>query len=128
MKNFFKRDITAYVVIVFILLVLISIFLKLNKPITVTLTTSDNPIVNEPVVVGIEVEKHMSHYTPDTFTIELTHKYNSNDTTTFDLAPYENGLYEFIFTPSYSGPYLLKFTIVDDGSKQYETKTLTIEQ
>lgn len=128
MKDFLKRDLTPYVIGGFLILLVLSIFLNYNKPLTYTMTTSANPTVDKPVTVSFEVEKRMAHYSPDTFTVELTNKYNSNDTYTFDLNPYENGYYEFIFTPSYSGDYLVKLTLSIDGTTQYFTEAINVKQ
>lgn len=128
MRDFFKRDLTPYVIGIFLFLLGLSIFLYYNKPLTYSMTTSATPTVDLPVTVDFEVEKRMAHYSPDTFTVELTHKYNSNDTYTFVLSPYQVGRYEFIFTPSYSGDYLVKLTLDFEGVTQYFTETISVEQ
>ncbi|WOO87113.1 hypothetical protein RZE82_08345 [Mollicutes bacterium LVI A0039] len=128
MREFFKRDFTPYVIGGFLIILVVSIFLSYNKPLTYKMTYSENPTVDSPVTVDFEVNKRMSHYSPQTFTVELTHKYNSNETYTFDLAPYEVGRYEFIFTPSYSGDYLVKLKLNIDGTTQYFNETINIQQ
>lgn len=128
MRDFLKRDLTPYVIGGFIVLLIISIVFNYNRPLSYTMTTSDKPTVDQPVTVDFEVEKRMAHYSPDTFTVELTHKYNSNETYTFELSPYEPGYYEFIFTPSYSGDYLVKLTLSIDGTTQYFTESISVEQ
>ncbi len=128
MRDFFKRDITLYVVAIFIGLLLLSVFLTYNRPLTYTMTVSDSPVINQPVTVDFEVEKNMAHYSPTSFNVELTHKYNSNDTYSFDLEPYQPGRYEFIFTPGYSGDYLVTLTLKFEGTTQYFSETINIEQ
>lgn len=128
MREFFKRDLTPYVIGGFIIILIISVFLNYNKPLSYSMTTSSNPTVDQPVTVDFDVEKRMAHYSPDTFTVELTHKYNSNDTYTFELTPYEPGRYEFIFTPGYSGDYFVNLTLQFEGTKQYFQETINIEQ
>lgn len=128
MLKFLKRDLTPYVIGGFICILIISVLLSINKPLSYTMTTSENPTVNTPVVVNFEVEKQMAKYSPDKFTVEVTNKYNSNDTYTFTIEPYQKGEYEFIFTPSFSGDYLINLTMVFDGTKQYFPETITINQ
>lgn len=128
MREFFKRDFTPYVIGGFIILLVVSLFLNYNKPLSYSMTTSANPKVDKPVTVDFEVEKRMAHYSPESFTIELTNKYNSNDTYTFELEPYEAGEYEFIFTPGYSGDYFVNLTLQFDGTKQYFQETITVAQ
>lgn len=128
MRDFFKRDFTPYVIGGFLILLVISIAISYRKPLTYQMSVSDTPTVDKPVTVDFEVEKQMAHYSPKTFTVELTHKYNSNETYTFELEPYEKGYYEFIFTPSYSGDYLVKLTLDIDGTKQYFTESFYVEQ
>lgn len=128
MRNFLKKDLTPYVIVAFLVVLLISIFFSLQQPLSYTVTVSDNPTVDIPVTVDFEVQKSMSNYSPESFAIELTHKYNSNDTYTFNLDPYDQGKYEFIFTPDYSGEYLAKITMKIDGTTQYFTETININQ
>lgn len=128
MREFFKRDLTPYVIGGFLILLFVTFFLNYNKPLTYTMVTSEKPTVEQPVTINFEVEKRMSHYSPETFSVELTNKYNSNDTYKFELDPYQEGFYEFTFTPSYSGDYYVKLTLVFDGTKQYFTETIKVEQ
>ncbi len=128
MRDFLKRDLTPYVIGGFLIILLLSLFLNYNKPLTYTMTTSATPTVDQPVTVDFEVEKRMAHYSPDTFKVELTHKYNSNDTYSFVLEPYQAGHYEFIFTPGYSGDYLVKLTLNFEGVTQYFSETISVEQ
>lgn len=128
MKDFLKRDLTPYVIGGFIILLIISIFLNINKPLRYTMSVSDNPTINQPITVEFEVEKQMTKYSPTSFEVELTHKYNSNETYSFTLEPYDDGLYEFIFTPSYSSDYLVKLTLRTDTGVQHFTETITVGQ
>lgn len=128
MKEFLKKDITPYVIIGFLVILLISILFSYNKPLSYSMKVSSNPVVDKPVTVDFEVKNKMIRYSPQTFNVELTHKYNSNDTYSFELNPYETGRYEFIFTPSYSGDYLVKLSISIDGVKQYFTETINVGQ
>lgn len=128
MRDFFKRDFTPYVIGGFLIILVLSIVLNYNKPLTYVMTVSDNPKVDNPVTVNFEVEKRMAHYSPETFTTELTHKYNSDESYSFELEPYATGEYEFIFTPHYSGDYLVKLSLNIDGTKQYFTEVITVEQ
>ncbi len=128
MKDFLKRDLTPYVISGFLILLIISIFLNINKPLRYTMSVSDNPTINQPVTVEFEVEKQMTKYSPASFEVELTHKYNSNETYSFTLEPYDEGLYEFIFTPGYSSDYLVKLTLRTDTGVQHFTETITVGQ
>lgn len=128
MREFFKRDLTPYVIVGFLALLLITFVFNYNKPLSYKMTTSAKPTVDQPVTVGFEVEKRMAHYSPDTFSVELTNKYNSNDTYKFELDPYQEGFYEFTFTPNFSGDYLVKLKLNFDGSMQYFTESINVEQ
>lgn len=128
MRNFLKYDFTPYVIGLFLIVLSLSIFSSYNQPLTYKMQVSESAKVDSPVTVNFEIENQLAKYTPDTFTVELTHKYNSNDTYTFSLEPYRNGQYEFIFTPNYSGDYLVKLTLEIDGTTQYFTESIHINQ
>lgn len=128
MRDFLKKDITPYVIGGFVIILCISIYLSINTPLSYKMDIKTNPVVGSPVTVNFEVQKQMTHYSPQTFNIELTHKYNSNDTYKFDIDPYADGYYEIVFTPSYSGAYLVKITMEIDGKTQYFTEEISVEQ
>ncbi len=128
MIQFLKRDITPYVLILFLILIIISFIITYGKPLTYTLETGKNNTVDKPINVDIEIEKQMARYSPEEFDIEVTHKYNADESYSFELKPYEVGEYEFIFTPKYSGEYLVKMTLTDEGNTQYFTEYITVKQ
>lgn len=128
MKLPFKRDVTLYVIAFFIIILIISTIINFNKPLSYNMNTYGDAKVGTPITVHFDVEKSLSKYSPDQFNVELTHKYNSNDVYTFDLTPYRIGQYEFVFTPKYSGKYLVKLTINFDGTQQYFTEEINVAQ
>ncbi len=128
MLKFLKKDITPYILAAFALIVIISSIVTYNRPLSYSLTISDKPTVNLPVTVDILIEKRMVDYSPTNLNVELTHKYNSNETYSFDLNAYDVGKYQFIFTPQYSGEYILTLTLDDDNTTQYFTQSITIGQ
>lgn len=128
MIKFLKKDLTPYLLIAFAIIFAISLFVSYNRPLSYSISVGDNPVVDQPVSIEIDIEKQMTAYSPEYVGVELTHKYNTNESYQFELDPYDTGKYEFIFTPRYSDTYILNLTLTSDGKSQSFSENIEIGQ
>ncbi len=75
-------------------------------------TTPSELKVNNPIPIEIETIKDSQLHTAYKVDIDVFNKYNKNETFSFTEVPaYEEGKYLVVFTPQYSGGYVINLSV-----------------
>ncbi len=96
-------------------LCLVVFFIYQTRGYDLTMTTSPNPLVNSAVSVELTATNNSKEYTPHQVDLEIYNKYNISEKYTFEQVPnYVNGKYLIVFTPQYSGTYIVNIEVTNE--------------
>ncbi len=113
-----KQKIRIYIIAIISFGLIAASFYNFHNPLSVDIQTSSNPKVDNAISININTSMHLKPYSFESIDVNIAHKYNSNEQISFTVSPYEEGKYQIIYVPNYTGEYLINVEIKDDSNSQ----------